>query len=46
MKQRRNNPEIKIDAVNEYLKGNVSQETIARRLGVGKTTVRLWIANY
>lgn len=46
MKQRRNNPESKIDAVNEYLKGNVSQETIARRLGVGQTTVRQWIANY
>jgi len=46
LKQRRNNPEIKIDAVNEYLKGNVSQETIARRLGVGQTTVRRWIANY
>lgn len=46
MKQRRSNPEIKIDAVHEYLKGNVSQETIARRLGVDQTTVRRWIANY
>lgn len=40
MKQRGSNPEIKIDAVNEYLKGNVSQEIIARRLRVDKTTVR------
>lgn len=46
MKQKRNNPEIIVKAVNEYLKGNGSLETIARSLGVDKSSVRQWIANY
>lgn len=46
MKQKRNNPEIIVKAVNEYLKGNGSLETIARSLGVDKSSVRHWIANY
>ena len=46
MKQRKTDPEIIVKAVNNYLLGNDSQETIARRLGVDPSSVRRWIANY
>lgn len=46
MKQRKADPEIIVNAVNTYLLGNDSQETIARRLGVDPSSVRRWIANY
>lgn len=46
MKQRKTDPEIIVKTVNNYLLGNDSQETIARRLGVDPSSVRRWIANY
>ena len=35
-----------VNAVNNYLMGKDSPETIARRLGVDPSSVRQWIANY
>lgn len=46
MKQRKTDPEIMVNAVNNYLMGKDSPETIARRLGVDPSSVRQWIANY
>ena len=46
MKQRKTVPEIMVNAVNNYLMGKDSPETIARRLGVDPSSVRQWIANY
>lgn len=46
MKQRKINSEIIVDAVNDYLKGKISQRAIAKRLDVAPSTVRLWIAKY
>lgn len=46
MKQRKTDPEIIVNAVNNYQMGNDSLETIARRLGVAPSSVRRWVANY
>lgn len=46
MKQRKTDPEIMVNAVNNYLMENDSPETIARRVGVAPNSVRRWIANY
>ena len=46
MKQRKTDPEIMVNAVNNYLMENDSPETIARRVGVASNSVRRWIANY
>ena len=35
-----------VNAVMDYLTGNFSKEAIARRLGVGWSSVDRWIANY
>ena len=46
MKQRSTDIGIILNAVNDYLKKKDSKEAIARKLGVGASTVRQWIANY
>ena len=46
MRKRRINPEIIVDAVNEYLQGKISQNAVAKKIGVARSTIRLWIANY
>jgi transposase len=38
--------EKKLEAVEKYLRGEGSQKSIAREYGVGRTSVRQWIANY
>lgn len=39
-------PEIIINAVNEYLTGGSSKESIAKRLGVGWSSIDRWVSNY
>ncbi len=46
MRKRRINPEIIVDAVNEYLQGRISQNAVAKKIGVARSTIRQWIANY
>jgi len=36
----------KIEAVEKYLRGEGSQDSVAREYGVGQTTLQEWIANY
>ena len=46
MQGSKTDPEIMVNAVNNYLMENDSPETIARRVGVAPNSVRRWIANY
>ena len=46
MKRSRIDPEIIVNAVKDYLEGNNSLGAIAKRLGVGESSVRHWINNY
>lgn len=39
-------PEEKICAVNEYLAGKASIQSIADKLGIDFTSLQLWINNY
>lgn len=38
--------ELKLEAVEKYLRGEGSQRSIAREYGIGKSALRQWIANY
>lgn len=38
--------ELKLEAVEKYLRGQGSLRSIAREYGIGRTTFRQWIANY
>ena len=46
MRKIRINTEIIVDAVNEYLTGRISQNAVAKKIGVARSTIRQWIANY
>ena len=39
-------PEVKIQYVEEYLEGKISQSEIAKKLGLKKESIRAWIAKY
>lgn len=38
--------EKKIQAIKEYIKGNISQKEIARRIGVSATLFQVWLRKY
>ncbi len=46
MRRTKLDPEIIINAVNEYLTGGSSKEAIAKRLGVGRSSINRWVVNY
>ena len=46
MRRTKLDPEIIINAVNEYLTGGSSKESIAKRLGVGWSSIDRWVSNY
>ncbi len=46
MRRTKLDPEIIINAVNEYLTGDSSKEAIAKRLGVGLSSIKRWVSNY
>ncbi len=46
MRKRKINPEIILDAINEYLTGKFSQNAIAKKFGIKRSNIRYWIANY
>jgi len=46
LKRRVIDSKIIINAVKDYLDGNTSKAAIAKKLGVNKSSVRQWIANY
>ena len=46
MRRTKLDPEIIINAVNEYLTGGSSKEAIAKRLGVSSSSINCWVVNY
>ena len=46
MRRTKLDPEIIINAVNKYLVEGSSKEAVAKRLGVGRSSIDRWVSNY
>ena len=46
MGKRKIEPEVKVEAVQEFLDGKSSQSVIADRLGICPASFQMWVKNY
>ena len=46
MGKRKIEPEVKVEAVQEFLDGKSSQRVIADRLGISLASFQMWVKNY